>query len=86
MKSFLAVVGLLAFVGGLFALFAAKSAIHEILGGVGVLTGVVAVGLSHIISNLEAAAQRAEEIDRRRRGFEIAVTNFLTDARVSPEP
>lgn len=67
MKSFLTIIGVLAFLGGLLAFIAAASAVHQIFGAIGIMTGCTALGLSKLIELLadhidRTSAQRQREI------------------------
>jgi hypothetical protein len=65
MKSFLNIFGVLAFAGGILAFLAAASAVHQILGAIGVLTGCSALGLAKLIELFTVHLERTSEQRKR---------------------
>ena len=58
MRIVLLIVGVLALLGGLATLVAAQSAIHQILGGQGIIGGLTLMALGSLIGAVERGADR----------------------------
>lgn len=78
MKSFLAIVGVLAVFAAVLVLFASKSAVHEILSSISLLVGCSSLGLSKLIELVEDQKRIANESAKEQRE---AIINLMAAVR-----
>jgi len=81
MKTFLNVIGLLASVVAIFAFLVSKSAVHEIEGGMAILTACLTFGLARIVELSEQIDKRIDALDQTMKAGSGAIVSALIESR-----